>query len=137
MPLPYPPVSDYPILPDKRYVYCGWEFGWEWILEPARALPEHRLVMVSRHRLEHPEAPNLVYGYWIGPSIPDDIRDQLVCRDLDYLKREGAAWLMAHWWEHRLQVCPCQNGEDRKVGEPGQETNFHRAFITTVMRLTL
>jgi hypothetical protein len=34
------------------------------------------------------------------------------------------AWLLSHWYEHALDICPCTR-------EGGKNNNFRRAFIST------
>jgi hypothetical protein len=79
----------------KPHVFMGWRFR---ITEMPDSLQPHVLLM---KRLPYPERPGLELSYHIGyPGRPE----------------YSCAWLIAHWWEHALRICPCQNGihDDQK-----------------------
>ena|SRR5215472_7724591 len=42
-----------------------------------------------------------------------------------FVKKRAAAWLIAHWYEHALVVCPCQ-----QEAEEDKPSNFREAVIS-------
>lgn len=46
----------------------------------------------------------------------------------EFSRERAAAWLISHWYEHRLEVCPC-------IKEGDSDNNFRRAFIESILIL--
>lgn len=68
-------------------------------------------------KLIHPEAPNLIYSYHSF--------DRYGCFTLEM----ACAWLIAHWWEHALDICPCQGG----VKDDAKGSTFRHAVMESIM----
>lgn len=50
----------------------------------------------------------------------------------EMIKKEAAAWLIAHWYEHALILCPCQTDAERE-NEDHKPSNFRRALISSLL----
>jgi len=82
-------------------------------------------------RLFNPEKPGEVYSQcnfsWSNAEIalyrgtPDRKK-----RDLT---KRCAAWLIAHWWEHYLEICPCLKGERND----DEDSNFRKTVIESLL----
>jgi hypothetical protein len=95
-----PPEPDNPKF---NYVFMGWKFL-------VGENPRGGYQVVSWHRLHNPETPSTIYSFKLSDSI-------------DY----ACAWLISHWYEHLLNICPCL-GPDKD-----RDNNFRRAFIEAVL----
>lgn len=116
------PKSDLFIPEDRRVSLCGWDFTLRITESPFH--PVKSIVVGSYHKLENPESPELIYSYSFQ-NVPEF--ERIPARYLNDLIREQCAWLMSHWWEHKLKVCPCIDGR----GE--EENNFRREFMRSVL----
>jgi hypothetical protein len=92
-----------PEVEKNNFEFMGWKF---W----STPHPREGYIVRSFHRLHNPESENLIYSY-----------------KLDKTRERAAAWLISHWFEHLLDICPCQSLD--KDGD----NNFRRAFIETVL----
>ena len=94
----------------KTFTFMGWEFADREVMTSDGKLTGY---LLSWHILPNPEAPNLIYsykGYW--PEQPGS-------------RTYAAAWLISHWFEHYMGVCPCLHGDG--------PSNFRTAFIETLL----
>ena len=73
-------------------------------------------------RLVHPEAPQLIYSFSSVAGV-----DLILNREETIAK--AAAWLIAHWWEHALDICPCQNG----VRDDKEGSSFRKYLIDILL----
>jgi hypothetical protein len=96
----------------QTFTFMGWEFKDHPFTDPA--YPDIRQAhLISFHKLHNPHPPEACYAY-IGykPDAPGD-------------REYAAAWLISHWFEHYMGVCPCLHGDG--------PSNFRTAFIETLL----
>ncbi len=100
------------------YEFMGWKFKHSTVLSKGC----HVTILTSYKGLFNPFPPNaqIAISTFIGEKS-----------DVSYsvnMKR-AAAWLIAHWWEHYLNICPClTSGSDHE-----EETNFSKAVINSLL----
>jgi hypothetical protein len=85
---------------EKPYHYAGWEFA-----------DNGREIFLDKH-IPNPHPPGLVVSFFSYEKT--------------YPREEAAAWLISHWYEHLLQVCPC-------INEGDTDNNFRTAFMETLL----
>ena len=78
------------IMSRTAYSFAGWEF---WQVEQ-----DGKAMLILEKELLNPHPPNAILSYKCFQQGTDP--------------REAAAWLIAHWYEHALDICPCQHGEE-------------------------
>lgn len=115
------PSSDVIIPEDRKVSLLGWDFNFMLVESPVELV--NCLILRSFHKLENAESPDLIYSFYCH-NLPKEVTGSF----LQDCVREGCVWLMSHWWEHKLKVCPCLDG---KVDE---ETNFRKAFMGAILR---
>lgn len=99
------------------FEFMGWKFKVR--IVDHHGHPEPLVFMNCYKRLHNPESPALVLSY----------RQHPVVSNMAKLKRDMAAWLIAHWWEHYFDFCPCQNG----VQDDEHGSNFRVAMIESLI----
>jgi hypothetical protein len=119
------PKSDLEIRDNHLVVLCEWEFMLT--VKRSSRFPVETVFLRSFHRLDNPESPDAVYSVWFHESLSE--WGNLPARVRDELVSSGCAWLMSHWWEHKLNVCPCIGAEKDK------DNNFRHEFIATTLSL--
>lgn len=93
------------------YAFMGWKFHIVPMLDTCY-LRCFKLLL-------NPEAPELTLSvYSCGNPNPTYF---------DMAK--GGAWLIAHWWEHALDICPCQHG----VHDDEKGSQFRQTMIESLM----
>lgn len=85
---------------EKPYYYAGWEFA------------DNGEQLFLDRRIPNPHPPGLVVSF--------------SNYGLSYPRERAAAWLISHWYEHLLQVCPC-------IKEGDTDNNFRKAFMETLL----
>jgi hypothetical protein len=95
----------------KPFVFMGWSF-----LE--KQIPETpgEIGLMLYKKLPYPENPDAFLSYSKGS-----------------VKERMAAWLIAHWFEHLLQICPCRDGKRDKAVDEGEGSNFRKAVINSLI----
>lgn len=86
----------------RHYFFAGWEFR------------DNGRVLMLDLPITNPHPPEAILSYHsYGP---------------DFSRERAAAWLISHWYEHKLEVCPC-------IREGDSDNNFRRAFIESILIL--
>ena len=70
----------------KIFTFCGWAF-----------FDDGEKLLISYHRLPNPHPPEAYYAYKTYGRV--------------FGREHAAAWLIAHWFEHYMNTCPCLNGD--------------------------
>lgn len=71
--------------------------------------------VVCSNELENPEKLELVLSqHMFDPTDQKSFRFAL-------------AWLIAHWWEHKLRICPCLPQDDKEL------SHFRDAFVESLL----
>lgn len=114
----------------KVYEFAGWRFERLDSREDLR-LPVALTFLFCHKRFFNPEKPGEVYSQ---ASFSDEDYCHLLYvgmpeRMRDYKLKSTAAWLIAHWWEHYCDICPCLQGERNDA----EESNFRRALINSLL----
>ena len=97
----------------NNYTFAGWEFE----RRDDTGGDMNINVLILWKELKNPHPPDAVLSYkGFGKA---------------YGVEYAAAWLIAHWYEHKLQICPCQNGEEPDANE--SSLRFRAAFIESLL----
>jgi hypothetical protein len=115
--------------PGSTFEFMGWRFSNVHIYNSGPDVVGTNLFCWKR--LFNPERPNAVYSQ---ANFRYSNYDSTLYRCMpDRLKfhrtKECAAWLIAHWWEHYLEICPCLHGER----DDKEDSNFRRAVIQALL----
>lgn len=95
------------------YILAGWKFARR--EDPVRT--DHIYLLLYK-KLPYPEAPGLDRSYATGPVGNE---------------AHLAAWLIGHWYEHLLNICPCQNGVRDESLDAGDGSPFRQAVIKSLL----
>lgn len=90
-----------------NYEFMGWRFHLTRFATDSSG-ENQNAQMLCWKEIINPEAPGLIQAYKnirisSGPLPPKE--------EMDKLLSAAAAWLIAHWWDHALKMCPCQNDD--------------------------
>jgi hypothetical protein len=86
----------------RKFNFLGWEFR-----------DEDRYLVLEKELLNpHPPEATLSYKCYSKPER----------------RSYAAAWLISHWYEHALEICPC-------IQQGDSNNNFRRAFIDVVLKM--
>lgn len=114
----------------QTFSFAGWTFSVRTVHNPNEVVPKTYLFCYKR--LFNPETPSEVYSQ---VNFSDDGFSRLLYGEampprlkLEKQKR-CAAWLIAHWWEHYLEICPCLGGKR----DDGEDSNFRRSVIESLL----
>lgn len=97
----------------EPYIFMGWRFK----VRETYECPE-TIVLGLYKKLPYPEDPEKLMSVSFGPR-----------RELPKL----AAWLIAHWFEHLLRICPCLHGERDQALDEGDGSPFRKAMIQSLL----
>lgn len=97
----------------EPYVFAGWNFR----LSETQTDPGIIFLRLYK-KLPYPEDPTKV----LSASWGDESQ-----------KPRLAAWLIGHWYEHLLQICPCLHGVRDQAVDEGDGSNFRRAMIESLL----
>jgi hypothetical protein len=107
--------------------------GWRFTIKEAHSYNESLPLtyVMCWKRLFNPENKGEVYSQ---ANFSHGSYDTVLYRDMpDRLKlhrtKEACAWLIAHWWEHYLEICHCLHGER----DDQEDSNFRRAVIQSLL----
>jgi hypothetical protein len=96
---------------------CNFEFsGWKFKFTPPQGRDSGVLILYKQ--LENPHPPDLFLSY---RTYRTEGAEPFVG------KQYAAAWLIAHWYEHKLKICACMNGEEPDLD--GSSIGFRHALI--------
>lgn len=112
----------------SNYTFAGWEFSdraYELSVNDYGGRRRHTLVLWKE--LENPHPPTWIYSYCGWTESGDRPQDQRHRRGIEY----AAAWLIAHWYEHKLRICSCQHGEE--PDDNASSLRFREAFIESLL----
>ena len=97
----------------QPYIFAGWKFK----------------------VMEHPADPNgvtlMLYKKLPYPEAPAKFLSAAWGLDID--KPRLAAWLIGHWYEHLLQICPCLHGVRDQAVDEGDGSPFRKAVIESLL----
>lgn len=95
----------------RLFTFMGWKFEIRSHVSPVSGeIGIEGSFMLLWKKLINPETPQLIYSYrGIGSG--------------HLAKERAAAWLIAHWWEHALDICPCQHG--KRDDAAGSNFRYH------------
>lgn len=92
------------------FTFMGWEFNYHEYTSEGYSGGH----LVSWHRLVNADPPNAIYAYkCYKPGSTEATREY------------AAAWLIAHWFEHYMGICPCLHGDG--------PSNFRTACIEALL----
>ena len=109
----------------ERFCFMGWEFS-------VTHAQDDRIYLKCYKRLFNPEkAGEVLSHYAFDPEVLYDHSIYRECppRFIIDLKKRAAAWLIAHWWEHYLNICPCLHG-DR---DDQEDSPFRQSVISGLL----
>ena len=107
---------------NTAHVFMGWRFE---IRKNAHIGGEDMTFIRLMKRLIHPEAPDKVISVSWFPCDGFEIGDKNYHNKIVW----SCAWLIAHWWEHALDICPCQHG----VHDDEKGSTFRQYVIDSLL----
>lgn len=127
------PVEDVMLASHKTtFEFMGWRFG-QSIMTPEGDTG----MLVCYKPLLNPFPPGALYSYKtfriFNPlkipyaTLPPDTIAEYQVQE----KNTAAAWLITHWYEHALVVCPCQADAERE-NEDHRPSNFRSAMLSAL-----
>lgn len=111
------------------FEFMGWKFGVTNIASANE--PCYKTFLMCWKRLFNPEHLGEVYSQssFLHTQYEMSLYRGMPDRLILHHTRKCAAWLIAHWWEHYLEICPCLNGER----DDREDSNFRRAVIESLL----
>lgn len=105
-------------LPKRRQpvLFFGWKFKLYNYSNGNQILKIVHLLK-TLHNPERPSADTGASTFYIRPTTDYS--------DLEY----SMAWCIAHWWEHYLDICPCQHG----VHDEAKGSAFRQHLIASLL----
>jgi hypothetical protein len=97
----------------QPYIFAGWKFR----VYESPTDPDGVTLRLFK-KLPYPESPSKFMSASWG-----------LRSDMPRL----AAWLIGHWYEHLLQVCPCLHGERDQAVDEGDGSPFRKAIIQSLL----
>ena len=97
----------------EAYIFAGWKF---WVNESP--IESDTVILRLYKKLPYPEDANKVMSASWGPRS-----------EMPRL----AAWLIGHWYEHLLQICPCLHGVRDEAVDEGDGSPFRKAVIESLL----
>jgi hypothetical protein len=97
----------------QPYFFMGWRFRVSLL---PNMLGGNGLMLYKK--LPYPENPDACLSYAWGSEEN---------------KAHLAAWLIGHWFEHLLQICPCLHGQRDQSVDEGDGSPFRKAMIDSLL----